>query len=60
VSVPVTSGILDPQVDGTSRINADKMAALAIEMAASPDVRWHVENAVIELHPIQRPKDVGE
>ena len=60
MSVPVTSDILDPRDDGTDRINAEKMTNLAIEMAASHDVRWHMEDSVIQPHPIQRPKEAGE
>ena len=60
VSVPVTSEIVDPQADGTGRINVKKMTALAIEMASAPDVQWHKEEAVIQPHPIQRPKEADE
>ena len=60
VSVPVTSDIVDQQVDGTKRINPGKMTAMAIQMALSCDVRWHAEGIVVQPHPIQRPKEPGE
>lgn len=60
VSVPVTSEILDLQADGTGRVNAEKMFALAVEMASNATIKWHQEEVVIEPHPIQRPKEADE
>jgi hypothetical protein len=60
LSVPVTSDILDFQPDGTARINAEKMMAAAVKLAAAPMTEWIIEETAIQPHPIQRPKHEGE
>lgn len=60
ISVPVTSDVIDPQPDGTGRINPVRLTEEAIKLAASQDVLWLSEKLEIQPHPIQRLKEPGE
>lgn len=44
--------LLEPEEDGTRRLDVAKVAARAVELGQSADVEWQVD-----LHPTQRAKD---
>jgi hypothetical protein len=56
VSVPVTHAVMGD--DG--KLDVDKVRATALALAAEPAVRWFPETAVIDVHPIQGPKEPHE
>jgi hypothetical protein len=60
VRVPVTDEVIKVDEKGTGRIDADKMAQRALELAQSPAVEWYPEDQRVQLHPMQKAPDPGE
>src|SRR5262249_21415054 len=53
VSVPVTPDVTVPQPDGTVRFDCDRLEERAVDLARAKDLKWHVEEQRVELHPVQ-------
>jgi hypothetical protein len=48
------------QEDGSGHIDVEKMSQRAIEMGASPELKWFAENREIEIHPIHQAPEPEE
>ena len=59
VSVPVKDEIVEPQPDGTGRINPQALVAAAIEIGNNPRVEWKRESVETVMHPVQGPMPAG-
>src|SRR5262245_32825535 len=59
VSVPVTDEILRPNADGTRSIDFEAFKAAALRGGADAQVVWELEEAGIDVHPVQQPLPDG-
>jgi hypothetical protein len=60
INVPGVDIVAKPDEQGVIRIDGGELTRKAIEMSQSPEVVWYREQEIIEMHPLQNERNVGE